>query len=86
MACTFAFVQSVPLFFTLFALGELALFSIQAPVNAVGLWSVPNASRPLAMSLVIVAVHVLGDVPSPPIVGAVEQAINNWRYVIRPVV
>lgn len=82
MAVTFAFIQSAPLFFTLFAVGEFALFSIQAPINAVSLWSVPTAVRPLAMSLGIVAVHVLGDVPSPPIVGAVQTAIDNWRCVV----
>jgi hypothetical protein len=51
----------------------------QAPMNAVLLWSVPPGVRPLAMSLSIVATHLLGDVPSPPLLGLLQGWLRNWR-------
>jgi len=53
----------------------------QAPANAVVLWSVPPGLRPLAMSLSVVATHLLGDVPSPPLLGLLQGWLHNWRCV-----
>ena len=64
------------LFMVLFALGEFALFFIQSPVGAIGMWAVPPALRPLAISVTTMAIHVGGDVPSPPLVGAIETALE----------
>ena len=52
---------------------------VQAPVNAVALWSVPTELRPLAMSLSVVVIHLLGDVPSPPLLGWLQDYLRNWR-------
>ena len=38
----------------------------------VTVWSVPTRLRPLASGMVQVASHVLGDVPSPPLVGLLQ--------------
>lgn len=43
------------------------------------LWSVPPELRPFSCSITTVTVHILGDVPSPPIVGALQESIGNWR-------
>jgi hypothetical protein len=48
-------------------------------MNAVLLWSVPPGVRPLAMSLSVVATHLLGDVPSPPLLGLLQGWLRNWR-------
>lgn len=61
------------------ALGELGLFAAQAPSNLVALASVPADLRPFSMSCTTVFVHLLGDVPSPPIIGAVFEANGSWR-------
>ena len=53
---------------------------LQAPSNAVVLWSVPPGLRPFAVSMSIVLTHLLGDVPSPPLLGAFQGLVNNWRY------
>lgn len=54
----------------------------QAPANAVLLWSVPPGLRPLAISLSVVATHLLGDVPSPPLLGLLQGWLKNWRCVM----
>jgi hypothetical protein len=63
-------------FMGLFAAGELALFLLQAPVAAISMWAVPSALRPMAMSLMTLAIHLGGDVPSPPLLGALESALE----------
>jgi hypothetical protein len=51
----------------------------QAPSNAICMWSVPPGLRPFAMSMSVVAMHVLGDVPGPPLLGLLQSALCNWR-------
>jgi MFS transporter, Spinster family, sphingosine-1-phosphate transporter len=64
-------------FVATFAAAELAMFSSQAPVGALGLWSVPPGLRPLGISLTTTAIHLLGDVPSPPLVGWLQSALER---------
>ncbi|PSC73072.1 putative sphingolipid transporter spinster-like protein 2 [Micractinium conductrix] len=75
----FAASTTFTLFALTFAAAELAMFGSQAPSNAVCLWSVPPGLRPFAMSMSVVAIHVLGDVPSPPLLGALQGRLQNWR-------
>ena len=86
-----AFVStSFPAFLAFFLLGETAAFVTQAPINAVVLWSVPPGARPLACSMTTVAIHALGDVPTPPLFGATLQALagggalrpEHWRVAL----
>jgi hypothetical protein len=51
----------------------------QAPSNALVLWSVPPRLRPFAMALVVVIIHVLGDVPSSPAIGWFQDTVQDWR-------
>ena len=53
--------------------------ALQAPNTAVVLWSVPSRLRPLAMSVQVIVIHVLGDVPSPPLLGLLQERVQNWR-------
>ena len=50
-------------------IGQMFAFALQAPINAVVLWSVPARLRPLACSMTTVTIHLFGDVPSPPLFG-----------------
>lgn len=70
---------SFTLFSLTFAAAQLAMFASQAPSNAVCMWGVPTGLRPFAMSMSVVAIHVLGDVPSPPLLGALQGRLQNWR-------
>ena len=72
------------MFLFFLAVGESFAFMLQAPINAVVLWSVPTGSRPLACALCTVAVHVFGDVPSPPLFGYfLVKSNENWRLVMK---
>ncbi|KAJ1403669.1 MFS transporter superfamily [Sesbania bispinosa] len=66
-------------FLALFAVGELLVFATQGPVNFVCLHCVKPSLRPLSMAMSTVAIHIFGDVPSSPLVGVVQDNINNWR-------
>jgi len=54
----------VGVFFCIFS-----LFVVTAPINGVVLGSVPPELRASAMALSIFAIHVFGDLWSPPLVG-----------------
>ncbi|KAL3614412.1 hypothetical protein CASFOL_042486 [Castilleja foliolosa] len=66
-------------FLFLFAIGELLVFATQAPVNFVCLHCVKPSLRPLSMAISTVSIHIFGDVPSSPLVGLLQDQIDNWR-------
>ncbi|MCD9559009.1 hypothetical protein HAX54_016724 [Datura stramonium] len=71
--------KSLYAFLALFAIGELLVFATQGPVNYVCLHCVKPSLRPLSMAMSTVSIHIFGDVPSSPLVGVVQDNINNWR-------
>lgn len=71
--------KSVYVYLALFSIGELFVFAIQGPVNYINLEAVKPSLRPLSMAMSTVAIHVFGDVPSSPLVGVLQDYINNWR-------
>lgn len=66
-------------FIILFSVGELLIFATQAPVNYVSLRCVKPSLRPLSMAISTVSIHIFGDVPSAPLVGVLQDHINDWR-------
>ena len=65
-----AIVADAPaVFLPAIAASELLLFASTGPVNAAIIEDVDPALRARAMAASIVAIHLLGDVPSPPLVG-----------------
>ncbi|EQC39139.1 hypothetical protein SDRG_03346 [Saprolegnia diclina VS20] len=60
-------------FFLLQGLGLFALFAAQAATTLVILLSVSRARRGFAMGLNTLVLHVLGDVPSPIVLGALKD-------------
>eukprot|EP00271_Cylindrocystis_brebissonii_P019692 TRINITY_DN6154_c1_g1_i1.p1 TRINITY_DN6154_c1_g1~~TRINITY_DN6154_c1_g1_i1.p1 ORF type:complete len:522 (-),score=74.76 TRINITY_DN6154_c1_g1_i1:235-1800(-) len=78
--CLGAFLApSTAVFIPLLVLGEFFVFAIQGPANIVSMQSVPPSLRALSIALSTVVTHLLGDVPSPPILGALQDATGNWR-------
>ncbi|KAL4434613.1 hypothetical protein ABPG77_002736 [Micractinium sp. CCAP 211/92] len=75
----FAAAKSIALFAPAFALGELGMFLMAAPVNAVLLWSVPPSLRPFTLAAAEFSQHALGDIPSPPALGWLQGRLGNWR-------
>ncbi|XP_022631629.1 probable sphingolipid transporter spinster homolog 2 isoform X3 [Vigna radiata var. radiata] len=78
--CFIAFLfKSLSGFIVFFSMGELLIFVTQAPVNYVSLRCVKPSLRPLSMAISTVSIHVFGDVPSSPLVGVLQDHINDWR-------
>ena len=48
------------------------------------LWAVPARLRPSAMSVQVIVIHVLGDVPSPVALGWLQERLQNWRCAAAP--
>ncbi|XP_017616299.1 probable sphingolipid transporter spinster homolog 2 isoform X2 [Gossypium arboreum] len=71
--------QNMYAFLAFFSVGELLVFAIQGPVNYICLHCVNPSLRPLSMAISTVSIHIFGDVPSSPLVGVLQDAMNNWR-------
>jgi MFS family permease len=63
------------LFFVFFGVCEIAIFLSASPINAVILESVPHEIRATAMAVSIFAIHMLGDLWSPPGVGILADHV-----------
>lgn len=61
-------------FFAAIAATEFAIFLSTSPINAVILGSVPTELRASAMAASIFAIHLLGDMISPPLIGKISDA------------
>jgi MFS family permease len=74
-------------FFALVLPCQLALFLSSGPVNVAILRSVPHGLRASAMALSIFAIHLGGDLWSPPLIGIVaEHAPMAWAMLAGPAV
>jgi len=60
-------------FFVGIACAEFAIFLSTSPINLVILQSVPEHLRATAMAVSILAIHLLGDVISPPLIGVISE-------------
>ena len=61
---------------------ELCLFASTGPINSAIVNVVSPHIRATAVALSIFAIHLLGGVPSPPIVGAISDALSLTRAVL----
>ena len=61
-------------FMAMIGFGTLPLFACTAGMNLAIMESVPAANRPFAVALGTLLMHVLGDVPAAPAVGALKDA------------
>lgn len=74
-------------FFVFLVPCEVALFLSTGPVNVALMRSVPPALRASAMALGIFAIHLLGDLWSPPLIGlAADHAPMVWAMMAAPLV
>jgi MFS family permease len=61
-------------FFASIAVAEFAIFMATSPINVVILQGVPVSLRASAMALSIFAIHLLGDLISPPLIGRISDS------------
>ena len=67
-------------------IAELLLFASTGPINSAIVNLVAPTERATAVALSILAIHLLGDVPSPPIIGAISDASSLAKaFLILPV-
>lgn len=67
------FLPSAWMFFALAGCAEIGLFLSTAPINAIMLRTAPIYMRASAMAVAIFAIHLLGDLWSPPAVGLLSD-------------
>jgi MFS family permease len=62
-------VQDHTTFWICLSAAELLIFMSTGPINVAIVSEIPPAARAAAMALSIFVIHVLGDVPAPPLIG-----------------
>eukprot|EP01052_Picozoa_sp_SAG31_P031350 SAG31_NODE_3312_length_4432_cov_2.870298_5_plen_252_part_01 len=65
-------------FFAMMTVAQFFLFAKEGPVNSAMLWSVSDDLKPHAMAFSMLLAHFLGDIPSPPILGAILDATADF--------
>lgn len=75
--------SAVPaVYWTAIVTAQLLLFASTGPVNSAIVNVVPPEIRATAVAVSIFAIHVLGDVPSPSLIGAISDATSLERAVL----
>ncbi|MEO5731767.1 MAG: MFS transporter [Byssovorax sp.] len=77
VALAAVFAGSAAGFLAALAICELAIFTSVAPINAAVMRTVPSHLRARAMAASIFAIHLLGDLISPPMIGALSDALHD---------
>eukprot|EP00944_MAST-04C_sp_MAST-4C-sp1_P016010 g16010.t1 len=81
--CVVAMQSSSPfMFFSGIWVGCLVLFTTTSAVNGVLLWSVPVENRAMSMGFSVLILHAFGDVPSPVIIGYIDDTWKNPRFTM----
>jgi MFS transporter, Spinster family, sphingosine-1-phosphate transporter len=70
------------LYYAAIVIAELALFMSTGPINAAIANSVSAFERASAMALSMFTIHLLGDVPSPPLIGYLADVSSTARAVL----
>jgi len=74
--------RSPAVFWSATAVAEVLLFASTGPINAVTVNVVSPTMRATAMAAQIFFIHLLGDVPSPPLIGAISDASSLGTGVL----
>lgn len=77
-----------PLYMAGIVVTELLLFASTGPINSAIVNLVAPGERATAVALSILAIHLFGDVPSPPLIGAISDATslqNAFRLLPIPI-
>ena len=67
---------SRPVYLSAIVVTELLLFASTGPINSVIVNVVAPGERATAVALSILGIHLFGDVPSPPLIGALSDATS----------
>lgn len=74
------------IYLTAIAVAEVLIFMCTGPVNSAIINAVSPGERATALGLAVMVMHLLGDIPSPPLIGALSDASSLERaFLIVPV-
>jgi MFS family permease len=71
-----------PVYMTCIVIAEVLIFVSTGPVNSAIVNLVAPENRATAVALSILAIHLLGDAPSPPLIGIVSDATSLSRALL----
>jgi MFS family permease len=75
-----------PVYLTAIVIAEVLIFMCTGPVNSAIVNAVSPLERATAVGLSVFLMHVLGDIPSPPLIGALSDRSSLERaFLIVPV-
>jgi predicted MFS family arabinose efflux permease len=82
-----AFVSpSRPVYVSAIVAAEVLLFFSTGPINSAVVNAVAPARRATAVAVNILVIHLLGDVPSPPLIGRLSDATSlGTAFLVLPV-
>ena len=73
-------------YITAIVIAELLIFMSTGPVNSAIVNAVAPAERATAVGLSILVMHLIGDIPSPPLIGKISDATSlEHAFLIVPV-
>ena len=79
---TFGVIKIIGVYWGLLAVLEVIIFSVQSPAYEAAMAAVPAVQRPFVLAIVEATQHLLGDIPGPPIFGAIQNATRNWHLTL----
>jgi MFS family permease len=71
-----------PIYLTAIVVAEVLVFMSTGPVNSAILNAVAPTERATALGLSVFVMHILGDIPSPPLIGALSVASSLDRGLL----
>ena len=71
-----------PLYLTAIIIAEVLIFMCTGPVNSAIVNAVSPMERATAVGLSVFIMHFLGDIPSPPLIGAISDATSLEKGVL----
>jgi MFS family permease len=75
-----------PVYITAIVIAELLIFMSTGPVNSAIVNAVAPGERATALGLSVFVMHLIGDIPSPPLIGKISDATSLERaFLIVPV-
>ncbi|MBS0578738.1 MAG: MFS transporter [Proteobacteria bacterium] len=74
--------QSHPVYMGALIVAELLMFMSTGPINAAIVNVVSPLERASAVALSMMAIHLLGDVPSPPLIGYVSDQLGSLAHAV----
>lgn len=73
---------SKPVYLTCIIIAEVLIFMSTGPINSAIVNAVSPLERATAVGLSVFVMHGLGDIPSPPLIGAISDATSLGRGIL----